>query len=40
MLYVGSQILMWIVLATLLGFGLGWIVRGRRGMRVKRRRHF
>jgi predicted permease len=39
-LYVGSQILIWIVLAALLGFGLGWMVRGRRGARVKRRRRF
>jgi len=39
-LYVGSQILIWIVLAAGLGFAIGWMVRGRRGMRVKKRRRY
>lgn len=40
MLYVGSQIIIWIVLATLLGFAIGWMTKSRRGMRVKRRRKY
>jgi hypothetical protein len=39
-LYVGSQIIIWIVLAALLGFAIGWMAKSRRGMRVKHRRRF
>ncbi len=40
MLYVGSQIIIWIVLAAALGFAIGWMVKSRRGMRVKKRRKY
>ena len=40
MLYTASQILIWIILALGLGFGIGWIARGRRASKVKRRRLF
>ena len=40
MLYVGSQIVIWIVVAAVLGFAIGWMVKGRRGMRVKRRKKY
>jgi hypothetical protein len=39
-LYVGSQIVIWIVLAVILGFAIGWMVKSRRGMRVKQRKRF
>jgi hypothetical protein len=39
-LYVGSQIVIWIVLAVILGFAIGWMVKGRRGMKVKPRKRF
>jgi hypothetical protein len=39
-LYVGSLIIMWIVLAAALGFAIGWMVKGRRGMHVKKRRKY
>ena len=40
MLYTASQILVWILFALALGFGIGWIARGRRTGKVKRRRRF
>ncbi len=40
MTYVASQIMIWIVIATLFGFSLGWLVRSRRGGPVKKRRRF
>jgi hypothetical protein len=40
MLYVGSQIVIWIVVAVFLGFAVGWMAKSRRGMRVKQRRRF
>ena len=40
MLYVGSQIIVWIVLAVALGFAIGWMAKSRRGMRVKQRKRF
>jgi len=39
-LYVGSQIVIWMVLAVILGFAIGWMVKSRRGMRVKKRKRF
>jgi hypothetical protein len=36
MTYVASQIIVWIVVATLFGFTLGWMVNGRRGAKTKR----
>lgn len=40
MLYVGSQIIIWIVLATIFGFAIGWMAKSRRGMRVRKRRKY
>lgn len=40
MLYVGSQIMVWIVVAVALGFAIGWMAKSRRGMRVKQRKRF
>ncbi len=40
MLYVGSQIVVWIVLAVALGFAIGWMAKSRRGMRVKQRKRY
>ena len=40
MLYVGSQIIIWIVLAAIFGFAIGWMVKSRRGMRVKKRKRY
>ena len=40
MTYVASQIIVWIIVATLFGFALGWMVSSRRGakkQRVKKR---
>jgi hypothetical protein len=39
-LYVGSQIVIWIVVALALGFAIGWMAKSRRGMRVKQRKRF
>ena len=40
MLYVGSQIVLWIFIAAVFGFAIGWLIRGRRGMRTSRKRRF
>jgi hypothetical protein len=40
MVYIGSQIVLWIVIATVFGFTIGWLARGRRGMRSSRKRRF
>ena len=40
MVYVGTQIVLWIVIATMFGFAIGWLARGRRGMRSARKRRF
>jgi hypothetical protein len=40
MLYVGSQIVVWILIAAMFGFAIGWLARGRRGMRSSRKRRF
>jgi hypothetical protein len=39
MVYVGTQIVIWVVIATLFGFAIGWLARGRRssGSSTKRR---
>jgi hypothetical protein len=36
MTYVASQIIVWIVVATMFGFTLGWMVSSRRGAKTKR----
>jgi uncharacterized protein YneF (UPF0154 family) len=33
--YIASQILLWIIIATLFGFALGWMVNSRRGSKKK-----
>lgn len=38
MTYVASQIIVWIIVATLFGFALGWMVSSRR--RVKKKHKF
>ncbi len=35
MTYVASQIMLWIILAIIFGFALGWMVNSRRGSRKK-----
>ncbi len=35
MSYVASQIIVWIIIATLFGFALGWMVSSRRGVKKK-----
>lgn len=40
MTYVAQQIIIWIVLAVLFGFAVGWIAKGRRGATIKRTRRF
>jgi Na+/H+-dicarboxylate symporter len=40
MIYTASQIIIWIVIALALGVLVGWIARGRRTSKVKRRRRF
>ena len=36
MAYVASQILVWIIVATMFGFALGWMVSSRRGAKTKK----
>jgi hypothetical protein len=38
MMYVASQIVIWMVIALLVGFSLGWVSRGRRSAPVRRKR--
>jgi hypothetical protein len=33
--YIASQIMLWIIIATLFGFALGWMVNSRRGAKKK-----
>jgi hypothetical protein len=40
MMYVASQIVIWMVIALLVGFSLGWVSRGRRSAPVRRKRRF
>lgn len=36
MTYVASQIMVWIIVATMFGFALGWMVSSRRGASKKK----
>ncbi len=36
MTYVASQIMLWIIVATVFGFTLGWLVSSRRGARKRK----
>ena len=40
MMYVASQIVIWMVIALLVGFSLGWVSRGRRLAPVRKKRRF
>ena len=38
MTYVASQILLWIIVATIFGFALGWMMNSRRNAASKKRK--
>lgn len=40
MMFVASQITIWVVIAALFGFAVGWLARGRTGMAVRKRRRW
>ncbi len=40
MLFVASQIVIWLVLAAIFGFMVGWVAKGRGSMRRRKRRRF
>ncbi len=41
MSYVASQIILWIIIAIVFGFALGWMTSSRRGKKkTKKRRRF
>jgi len=35
--YVASQIVVWMIIATLFGFALGWMLNSRRGAKKKKK---
>lgn len=35
MTYIASQIMLWIIVATLFGFALGWMINSRRSSKKK-----
>jgi hypothetical protein len=35
--YVASQIIIWMIIATLFGFALGWMMSSRRGTKKKQK---
>jgi len=35
--YVASQIVLWIIVATIFGFALGWLLNSRRGANKKKK---
>ena len=37
MTYVASQIILWIIIAMLFGFALGWMVNSRRSAKSKKK---
>lgn len=37
MTYVATQIITWIIIATLFGFALGWMLNSRRGAKKKKK---
>ncbi len=39
MTYVASQIVVWMFVATLFGFTLGWMVSSRRGSKSRKKRN-
>jgi len=39
MTYVASQIVVWIFVATLFGFVLGWMVSSRRGTKSRKKKN-
>ena len=40
MVYVGTQIVIWLIIATLFGFAIGWLAKGRRGAGSSTKRRF
>lgn len=38
MTYVASQIILWIILAVMFGFVLGWMVNSRRGAKTSKKK--
>jgi hypothetical protein len=40
MMYVASQIAIWLIIALLVGFSIGWVARGRRSAPVRTKRRF
>ena len=40
MMYVASQITIWMLIALLVGFSIGWVARGRRSAPVRKKRRF
>ena len=40
MMYVASQIAIWMIVALFVGFSIGWMARGRRSAPVRRKRRF
>ena len=40
MMYVASQITIWMLIALLVGFSIGWVTRGRRSAPVRKKRRF
>jgi len=38
MTYVASQIMVWILAATIFGFALGWMMNSRRNAKTKKKR--
>lgn len=40
MMYVASQIAVWMIAAALFGFAVGWSARARKGRSAKGRRRF
>jgi hypothetical protein len=40
MMFVASQIVIWLILAAIFGFFVGWVAKGRGGMKRRKRRRF
>jgi hypothetical protein len=40
MLWVASQITIWLIIAAAFGFLVGWVAKGRGGLTRRRRRRF
>lgn len=40
MLWVATQITIWLLVAAAFGFAVGWVAKGRGGLKRRRRRRF